>query len=121
MASFISGALLKEKPCCKFVLKHDIKNYVQQFTKTLSICFQWSTTLTDLLLCHYFWLEQLMSVLNMEFFRINPLILLEKIRKIYISCLKSKTGCYDINVTFTGSPKTGFPVRLQFFLHLKKI
>ena len=34
MVSFIDGTLLKEKPCCKFILKHDIKNYHLQFTNT---------------------------------------------------------------------------------------
>ena len=43
MISFISGTLLKEKPCCKFMLKYDIKNYFRQFTKVLSICFQRNT------------------------------------------------------------------------------
>ena len=41
------------------MLKHEIKSYFRQFTKTLSICFQWDTTHTDLLMCNYFWLEQL--------------------------------------------------------------
>ena len=40
MTSFMSGTLSKEKPCCKFMLKYDIKSYLRQFTKTLSICFQ---------------------------------------------------------------------------------
>ena len=30
--SLISGALLKEEPCCKFMLKHNITNYFRQFT-----------------------------------------------------------------------------------------
>ena len=46
MISFISGTLLKEEPCCKFMLKHDIKNYFRQFTKTLSFVF--SDTDSDL-------------------------------------------------------------------------
>ena len=54
MISFISGTLLKEKPRCKFMSKYDIKNYFRQFTKTLSICFQWNKTQRDLLLCNYF-------------------------------------------------------------------
>ena len=33
MISFIGGTLLKEEPCCKFMLKHDIKNYFQQLRK----------------------------------------------------------------------------------------
>ena len=41
------GIILKQEPWCKFMLKHDIKNYFQQFTKTLSICFQWITTHKD--------------------------------------------------------------------------
>ena len=40
MVSFISGTLLKEEPCCKFMLKHYIKDYLRQLAKTLSICFQ---------------------------------------------------------------------------------
>ena len=40
MISFISGTFLKEELCCKFILKHDIKNHVRQFKKTLSVCFQ---------------------------------------------------------------------------------
>ena len=59
MISFRSGTLLKEKPCCKFMSKHDIKNYFRQFMKTLSICFQCNTTHTDLLTCNYFCLEWL--------------------------------------------------------------
>ena len=31
MISFISGTLLKEEPCCKFMLKHDIENYDDNF------------------------------------------------------------------------------------------
>ena len=38
MVSFVNGTLLKEEPCCKFMLKHDIKYYFQQSTKTLSTC-----------------------------------------------------------------------------------
>ena len=53
MISFISGTLLKEKPCCKFMSKHNIKNYFLQFAKTLSICFQCNTTHTDLLVRNY--------------------------------------------------------------------
>ena len=33
--SFITVILLREEPCCKFMLKHNIKNYFGQFTKTL--------------------------------------------------------------------------------------
>ena len=57
--SFISATLLKEEPCCKFMSKHDIKNYFRQFTKTLIICFQWNITHRDLVMCNYAWLEQL--------------------------------------------------------------
>ena len=35
MISFISDTLLREGPSCKYMLKHDIR----QFTKTLSILF----------------------------------------------------------------------------------
>ena len=58
MISFISGTLLKKEPCGKFMLKHEIKSYFRQFTKTLSFCFQWNITPTDLLLCNYVWMEQ---------------------------------------------------------------
>ena len=40
MFYFISGTLLKEEPCGKFMLKHDIKNYFRKFKETLSVCFQ---------------------------------------------------------------------------------
>ena len=44
MIYLTSGALLKEEPCCKFMLKQVIKSYFQQFTKTLSISCQRNTT-----------------------------------------------------------------------------
>ena len=50
--SFISGTL-KDESCCKFMLKHDIKNYFQQFTKTLTICFQWNANYVNI-----FWFKQ---------------------------------------------------------------
>ena len=59
MISFISGTLLKEEPCCKLMLKHDIKSHFRQVTKTLIICFQWNTTHTDLAMCNYVWFEKL--------------------------------------------------------------
>ena len=40
MICFISGAVLKEEHCLKFMLKHDNKDYFRQFKKTFSICFQ---------------------------------------------------------------------------------
>ena len=40
MISFITGTLLNEEPCCKFMLNHDIKNHFLQFANTFSICFQ---------------------------------------------------------------------------------
>ena len=58
MISFISGIPLKQEPC-KFMLKNNIKNYFRKFTKTLSICFQWNTAHSDLVMCKYVWLEQL--------------------------------------------------------------
>ena len=33
--SFLSSALLTVEPCCKFMLKNDIQNYLRQFTKIL--------------------------------------------------------------------------------------
>ena len=50
----MSGTLLKEGPCCKFMLKHDIKNYFRQFTKTLSIYFQGNKAHRDLVMYKYF-------------------------------------------------------------------
>ena len=44
MIYLTSGALLKEEPCCKFMLKQVIKSYFQQFTKTSSISCQRNTT-----------------------------------------------------------------------------
>ena len=38
MIFFISGTLLKGEPCCKFMSKHDIKNYFRQSTKTPVKC-----------------------------------------------------------------------------------
>ena len=61
MISFISGALLKEKHYCKFMLKHETKNYFWQLAKTLSVCFLSNTVQTDLVFCNYIWLEQLNS------------------------------------------------------------
>ena len=46
------------------MLKHDIKNYFRQFTKTL--------THTDLVLCNYFDLNSQISVQDIEFFQIWP-------------------------------------------------
>ena len=50
----MSNTLFKEEPFHKFMLKHNIKNYLPQFTKTLNISFQWNTTITDLIMCDYF-------------------------------------------------------------------
>ena len=52
MISFIGGTLLNDEPC-KFMLKSDIKNYFQKFTKTFSTSFQWNTTYTDLAMRDY--------------------------------------------------------------------
>ena len=80
MISFISGTLLREESCCKFMLKYDIKSYLRQFTKTLSICFKLNTTHTDLVMCN---LNSYIPVPNMGFFQINIFVLLDKISKIY--------------------------------------
>ena len=37
MICFMSGTLLKEEPCCKFMLNHDIKSYFRQFTHLLPV------------------------------------------------------------------------------------
>ena len=39
-SSFMSGTLLKEEPCCKFMLNYNIKSYFREFTKTSSLCTQ---------------------------------------------------------------------------------
>ena len=59
MISSISGILLKEEPCYKFMLKHEIKNYFRQFTKTLSICLPVKYNTHTLVMRNYFWLEKL--------------------------------------------------------------
>ena len=59
MISFISDALLNKGPCCKFLLKQNIKNYLRQFIKTLSIAFQRDAIHTHLVTSNYFWFEQL--------------------------------------------------------------
>ena len=48
MISFTRGPLLKEKPCCKFILKYDIKNYFENFIVSSE-----NTTQTDLVMCNY--------------------------------------------------------------------
>ena len=96
MVSFVSGTLLKKELCCKFMLKCDIKNYFQQFTKTSIICFQWNTTYIDLLMCKYVWLEQsnicakygILSDKNIRFIGQN-------LQTIW-SCLKSKALVFTI-------------------------
>ena len=35
--SFLNGVLLRDEPCCKFMLKYDFQNYFRQFTKTFSM------------------------------------------------------------------------------------
>ena len=47
IVSFISATLLKKEPCCKFMLKYDIKSHFRQFTKILIIRFHWNTTHTS--------------------------------------------------------------------------
>ena len=49
---------MKEEPYCKFMLKHDIKNYLRQFRKTFSMCFQLNALYTELVMRNYFRLEQ---------------------------------------------------------------
>ena len=86
MVSFISGTLLKEEPCCKFMFKHDIKTYFRQFMKTSSVCFQRNATHTDLVLCNYVWLGQCnvsAEYGSTEFFQMKIFVLLDKICKSY--------------------------------------
>ena len=37
--SFLNSVLLTDEPGCKFVLRYDIQNYLPQFTKILSVKF----------------------------------------------------------------------------------
>ena len=82
MISFISGTLLKKEPCCKFMLKYDIKNYFRQLKKTLSTFFQWNTANSDLLMCNYVWLKQLNVCAKYEILLNKYIYFLDKIHKI---------------------------------------
>ena len=57
MISFISGTLLKEEPCWKFMLKYDIENSFQQLTKTLLSILSSEIQHTELVMCNYVWLN----------------------------------------------------------------
>ena len=70
---------MKEEPCCKFMLKHDIKNCFRQFTNT----FQLNTTDTDLVVCNYIWLEQLNICAKYGILSDILFSLLDKLCKIY--------------------------------------
>ena len=91
------------------MLKHDIKNYFRQFTKALSNCFQWNTTHTNLLICNYFltWTVKCLCQIWNSFRWIYSFYWKKYVR--YIKLFKNQgTGCcYNINATFTGSPKDG--------------
>ena len=111
MTSFLSGTLLKEELCCKFMLKHEVKNFFSYFTKTLSVCFKWNTTRTDLVMCNYVWLEQLNDCA--KFFQVKVFVLLDKMPKLYKVVQNPRHWllqykCYIyINVIFISSPKDG--------------
>ena len=111
---FKSSTLLKEKPRSKVILKHDITNYFQQFTKTLSICFQWNTTHRDLVMCNYIWLEELNVCAKHFLFQINIFVYWIK----FVKCTKlfkvQGTVCYDINDTFISFIKNGLLEFVEF-------
>ena len=105
MISFISGTIFKEKPCCKFMSKRDIKNYFRKFTKTLSICFQWNIThkidnmslrltLSDKCRCQIW--NSFRYVFSFHWIKFVKYMKLIQIQG---------TGCYDIKVTFLSSAK----------------
>ena len=75
------------------MLKHGIKNYFQQITKTLSVCLGWNTAHTDLLLCKY--------VCIYDFFQVKIFAWLDKICKT--KSLFKSTSCHDISVKFISS------------------
>ena len=80
------------------MLKCDIKKYFWQFTKTLSICYQWNTTPANLGICSWIWLEQLSDFpKHIKLFKIQG------------------TTCYNINVTHISLPKGN----LQNFIRFK--
>ena len=127
MISFISGTLFNEEPCCKFMLKNDIKNYFRQFIKTLSISFQWNTSHTDLGISSCVWLEQL-NVCTKYGILSEKKCLFYSIKFVkYIKLFKIQgTSCYDVNITCLSSPKgdllkfVKFKFRqIQFCLPLK--
>ena len=120
MISFISGTYLTEKACCKFMLKYDTKNYFQQFTQNLSISFQWNATHTDLLMYNYFCLEQLNVCGKYGILSDKYIHFIGKKYVKYIKLFKIQgTGCYDVNVTFTWSPKDDLLQFIKFkFRHV---
>ena len=93
------------------MLKHEVKNFFSYFTKTLSVCFKWNTTRTDLVMCNYVWLEQLNDCA--KFFQVKVFVLLDKMRKLYKVVQNPRHWllqykCYIyINVLFISSPKDG--------------
>ena len=91
------------------MLKYDIKNYFQNFTKNIITCFQWNRTHADLVMC-LTWTAiclcqyGILSNKNIHFIGLN---LLDKIRKSYKLFKIQGTGCHNINVTFISSSKDG--------------
>ena len=111
MISFISGILLKEKPCCNFMLKYDIKNYFRH-TKTLRIFFQWNRTHTNFVKNNYFWIRQLNVCVKYGITSDKYIRFIGKKLVNYIKWFKIQDNfCYNVNVTFISSPKDGL---LQF-------
>ena len=51
--------MLTKKPCRTFILKYDTQNYFRPFKKTLSICFQWNTAKTEMLMFKCVWSKYL--------------------------------------------------------------
>ena len=63
------------------MIKHDIRNNLRQFTKTLRIYFQLNTTHIDLVTVLN--LDRYMSVPNRQLFQIKMFVLLDQISKLY--------------------------------------
>ena len=87
------------------MLKYNIKNY-WQFTKTLTMCFQWTTTNKALVMYNYFWLgtvECMCQIWNS--FKWIYLFYCRKCVKYLKSFKIQGNGCYDKNVSFISSPK----------------
>ena len=116
MISFISGPHLKEEPCCKFMLKHDIKSYIDNLRKLESFTSSEIQHIQkDLAIFNYVWLEQLGACVIYGILSDKIFVLLEKFAN-YIKLFKIQgTGCYNMNFTFVSSQRGGF-LKFVFFI-----